>query len=49
MAERVVVARPDEARVEEFRLDSLDPASLRTYRGRLVDAQGKPLAGFSYG
>jgi hypothetical protein len=43
--ERVVVARPDEATAEEFRLDPLDPASLRTYRGRLRDAEGKPVVG----
>ncbi len=43
--ERVVVARADRAPVEEFRLDPLDPKNLRTYRGRLVDAAGKPVVG----
>ena len=43
--ERVVAARPDEAKAEEFRLDAIDPASLRTYRGRLRDAGGKPVVG----
>jgi beta-lactamase regulating signal transducer with metallopeptidase domain len=45
VTERVVVARPDEGRVEGFRLDPVDPASLRTYRGRLVDAKGNPVTG----
>ncbi len=44
VTERVVVARPADGRVEEFRLDSVDPAELRTYRGRLVDARGNPVA-----
>ncbi|MGO9924518.1 MAG: sigma-70 family RNA polymerase sigma factor [Isosphaeraceae bacterium] len=44
VAERVVVARPDDGRVEQFRLDPVDPAKLRTYRGRLVDARGNPVA-----
>ncbi len=45
VAERVVVGRPDEARVEEFRLDPIDPAGLRTYRGRLIDDKGNPVVG----
>jgi hypothetical protein len=40
--ERVLAAPPDQAQVEQF---PLDPAKLRTYRGRLVDAGGKPVAG----
>jgi beta-lactamase regulating signal transducer with metallopeptidase domain/protocatechuate 3,4-dioxygenase beta subunit len=43
--ERIVAARGDQPQVEEFRLDAIDPASLQTYRGRLVDAKGKPVAG----
>ncbi len=43
VTERVVIARPDDGRVEEFRLDPVDPAELRTYRGRLVDARGNPV------
>ncbi|OJW15676.1 MAG: hypothetical protein BGO49_15650 [Planctomycetales bacterium 71-10] len=43
--ERVVVARPAEAREGEYRLAAIDPASVRTYAGRLVRADGKPAAG----
>lgn len=43
--ERVVASRPDEARAEDFRLDPVEPASHRTYRGRLRDAGGKPVVG----
>jgi hypothetical protein len=45
VTKRVVTALPDEAQVEEFRLDPLDPANLRTYHGRLLDADGKPVEG----
>jgi beta-lactamase regulating signal transducer with metallopeptidase domain len=45
VTKRVAAAVPDEARVNEFRLDPLDTASLRTYHGRLRDADGKPVAG----
>lgn len=45
VVERIEVARPDEAKAEEFRLDPLDAANLRTYRGRLRDAAGKPVVG----
>ncbi len=45
VTERVVVAVPNEAPVEEFRLSPLDAADLRTYRGRLIDARRKPVAG----
>ena len=45
VAERVVVALVNEAPVEEFRLDPIDPSNLRTYRGRLVDAAGEPVVG----
>jgi RNA polymerase sigma factor (sigma-70 family) len=44
VTERVVVARPDGGRVEEFRLAPVDPAERRTYRGRLVDGRGNPVA-----
>ncbi len=43
VAERVVVARPDDGRVEEFRLEPVDAAGLRTYRGRLIDSRGNPV------
>jgi hypothetical protein len=43
--ERVVVTRPDDEQAEEFSLDQIDPATVRTYRGRLQDTQGKPVAG----
>jgi beta-lactamase regulating signal transducer with metallopeptidase domain/protocatechuate 3,4-dioxygenase beta subunit len=43
--ERVVVARPEAAKIQEFRLEVLDPANLRTYGGRLLDAQGVPVPG----
>jgi beta-lactamase regulating signal transducer with metallopeptidase domain len=43
VAERVVVARPDRAALEEFQLAVIDPAALRTYGGRLLDAQGGPV------
>jgi hypothetical protein len=45
VAERVVAARPDAAQAEDFRLDPLDPAALRDYRGRLLAAEGEPVAG----
>ena len=44
-AGRVVVARPDDARTEELRLEPTDPAALRAFRGRLVDPAGKPVVG----
>ena len=40
--ERVLVAPPDHAHVEQF---PLDPPKLRIYRGRLIDAGGKLVAG----
>ena len=43
--ERVVVAVPNEALAEEFRLDPVEPTNLRPYRGRLLDAAGKPVVG----
>ncbi|MDB5351479.1 MAG: hypothetical protein JWN86_2726 [Planctomycetota bacterium] len=45
VAERIVATRSDSAKIEEFSLDPIDPASLRTYGGRLLDASGKPIAG----
>jgi beta-lactamase regulating signal transducer with metallopeptidase domain len=45
VAERVVVSRSDEPRWEEYSLQPLDPSSLETYRGRLLDEDGKPVAG----
>src|SRR5207237_2217375 len=45
VVERVVAARPDDARIEEFRIVPLDPASLQTYAGRLIDAKGQAVAG----
>ena len=45
VAERVVASRPDDAKVEEFRLDPIDPGGLRTYHGRLRDEHGNPVAG----
>jgi hypothetical protein len=44
VTERVVVARPDDLRIKEFRLHPVDHAELQTYRGRLVDARGNPVA-----
>jgi len=44
VTERVVVARPDDLRIKEFRLDPVDRAEQRTYHGRLVDARGNPVA-----
>ena len=44
VTERVVVARPDDLRIKEFRLDQVDRAEQRTYHGRLVDARGNPVA-----
>lgn len=43
--DRVVVARPAEAREDEYRLSPIDPASVRTYAGRLLRADGKPAVG----
>src|SRR5262249_12157893 len=43
--ERVVVTRNDEAEEVEFEMERVDPATLRNYAGRLLDAQGKPIAG----
>ncbi len=45
LVERVVVAHPDEARADEYKLVPLDPASLRSYRGQLLNTNGKPIAG----
>jgi protocatechuate 3,4-dioxygenase beta subunit len=45
VTERVVVSRGDKPEEVEFRLDPIDPANLRSYRGRLLDAKGKPVAG----
>ncbi len=45
ISERVVVARPDLAQPEVFRLEKVDPANFQNYRGRLLDAAGKPVAG----
>ena len=45
VAERVVASRPDDVKVEEFRLDPIDQRSLRTYRGRLLDEHGNPVVG----
>ena len=45
IAERIVVARPDDATLTEFRLSPVDPAKLRTYGGRLLDAKGEPVTG----
>lgn len=44
VSERVVAARPDKAQVTEFRLAQIDPTKLRTYRGRLLGANGQPAA-----
>jgi RNA polymerase sigma factor (sigma-70 family) len=44
VTERVVVARHDDLRIKEFRLDPVDRAEQRTYHGRLVDARGNPVA-----
>ncbi|WP_337177115.1 M56 family metallopeptidase [Paludisphaera sp.] len=44
-AERVVVARPGEASEGVYRLAAIDPASVRSYAGRLLRADGKPAAG----
>ena len=41
---RLVVARPDDLRIKEFRLEPVVRAEQRTYRGRLVDARGNPVA-----
>ncbi len=45
ISERVVVARPADAREGEYRLMAIDPASVRTYAGRLLRADGKPAVG----
>jgi hypothetical protein len=45
VAERVVVAHPGAVQADAYRLEPLDPAALRTYGGRLLDDQGKPVAG----
>jgi hypothetical protein len=42
---RVLVARPADAPVEELRLEPIDPATVRAIRGRMVDPAGKPIAG----
>jgi RNA polymerase sigma factor (sigma-70 family) len=44
VAERVVVARSDDLRIKEFRLEPIERADLRTYRGRLIDDRGNPVA-----
>jgi hypothetical protein len=43
--ERVVAASDGAGQVEEFRLDPLDPAKMRTYRGRFLGAGGQPVVG----
>lgn len=43
--ERIECRAPNEARPVEFRMLREDPAKLVAYRGRLVDAQGHPIAG----
>jgi len=43
--ESVVARAPGEAPIVEFSLQPEDPATLTTYAGRFVDAQGKPVAG----
>jgi beta-lactamase regulating signal transducer with metallopeptidase domain len=45
--ERAEVARPENAHSVEIALEPLDPANLRTYRGRLVSDEGKPVVGAS--
>jgi hypothetical protein len=45
IVERAVVERPDEAEAIEFRLAAIDTALLHTYRGKLLNAKGKPVAG----
>ncbi|MDG3005230.1 carboxypeptidase regulatory-like domain-containing protein [Paludisphaera mucosa] len=44
-ADRVVVAKPEEAAVGEYRLATIDPASVDLYAGRFVDAGGAPVRG----
>jgi beta-lactamase regulating signal transducer with metallopeptidase domain len=43
--ERVVVAPAGLAQPEVFRLEKVDPANFQNYRGRLLDAHDKPVAG----
>jgi len=45
VVERVVVVRADKAEEIEFKLSPIDPATLRKYRGRLVDSNGAPVVG----
>ena len=45
VAERIVAARSDAPGSEVFSLDPIDPATLRTYSGRLLDDKGKPIVG----
>jgi len=45
VCERIVANRADQAKLVEFRLASVNPASLSSYSGRFRDAQGKPVAG----
>ena len=45
IAERIVAARPDVATPTEIRLSPVDPATIRTYGGRLLDAKGRPVPG----
>jgi protocatechuate 3,4-dioxygenase beta subunit len=43
--ERLVVVRGDKAEEIEFKMRPIDPATLRKYRGRLVDSNGAPVVG----
>ena len=43
--ERVVVERSDAAETVTFRLERIDPATMRRYAGRFVDADQKPVGG----
>jgi Carboxypeptidase regulatory-like domain len=45
--ERAVALPPNEFKPIEIRLLKLDPGALRTFDGRLVNADGKPVAGAS--
>lgn len=43
--ERVECRAPDESRTIEFRMVAEDPAKFVSYRGKLLDAHGEPIAG----
>lgn len=45
VAARVEAAKANEAAIEVFRLEPIDPKSLISYSGVLVDAAGKPVVG----